>query len=153
MLPDFRYALRSLAKSPAFTIIAVLTLTLGIGANSAIFSVVQAVMLRPLPFPRPNELVSVWSRVQGEVERETGSFPDYADIRDHSQKIDGLFAYTLAATVLGSGNESRELRGLATTSDMFRTLGVAPLLGRAFTREEENSAARVIVLTYEAWQR
>ncbi|MEY2538380.1 MAG: hypothetical protein QOG67_2120 [Verrucomicrobiota bacterium] len=153
MLRDLRHAIRLLAKSPAFTAIAVLTLTLGIGANSAIFSVIDAVLLRPLPFARPSELVSVWSRVQGQTERETGSFPDYVDIRDQSQTVDGLFAYTLAGTVLGTGNESRELRGLATTSDMFRVLGVSPLIGRTFTREEENGDARVLVLTYEAWQR
>ena len=153
MLTNLRYALRTLGKSPAFTVVAVLTLTLGIGANSAIFSVINAVLLRPLPFPRPNELISVWSRVQGESERETGSFPDYVDLREQSQTIDGLFAYTLAATVLGTGNDSREVRGLATTSDMFRVLGIAPYLGRSFTRAEETSDAHVMVLTYEAWQR
>ena len=122
MLHDLRYALRLLAKSPAFTIVAVLTLTLGIGANSAIFSVIDAVLLRALPFPQPDRLISVWSKVQGESERETGSFLDYSDLRDQSQTIDGLFAYTLAATVLGTGNDSRELRGVATTSDMFHVL-------------------------------
>jgi putative ABC transport system permease protein len=142
-----------LAKAPGFTGIAVLTLALGIGANSAIFSVIDAVLLRPLPFPKPNELISVWSKVQGEAERETGSFPDYADLRDQSRTVNAMFAYTRAGTVLGTGNESRELRGLAVTSDIFRALGVAPFLGRTFTRDEDNAASRVIVLTYEAWQR
>jgi putative ABC transport system permease protein len=153
MMSEFKYALRGLAKSPGFTVIAVLTLVLGIGANSAIFSVVNAVLLRPLPFPKPDTLISVWSKAQGESERETGSFPDYADIRDQSETIDGLFAYTRAGTVLGTGNESRELRGLAVTSDMFRVLGVSPFLGRTFTREEESKESHVVVLTFEAWRR
>jgi putative ABC transport system permease protein len=153
MLSDFRYAVRMLLKSPGFAVIAVLTLALGIGANSAIFSVIDRVLLRPLPFPNPGQLVAVWSRVQGESDRETGSYPDFADIRDQTPALEGLFAYTLAATVLGTGSEAHELAGLAVTSDIFSVLGVAPLLGRTFTRDEETKDSRVIVLTYEAWQR
>ena len=108
MMGDLRFAFRMLAKAPGFAIIAVLTLALGIGANSAIFSVIDAVLLRPLPFPKPNELIAVWSKVQGDTERETGSFPDYSDIRDQSQTVESLFAFTRAGTVLGSGGEARE---------------------------------------------
>jgi len=153
MMGDLRFALRMLAKTPGFAIIAVLTLALGIGANSAIFSVIDAVLLRPLPFPKPNELIAVWSKVQGDTERETGSFPDYSDIRDQSQTVESLFAFTRAGTVLGSGGEARELFGTAVTSDIFRVFGIPPLLGRTFTRDEEKTDARVIVLTYETWQR
>src|ERR1043166_2720547 len=91
MFTDFRYALRMLVKAPGFTIIAILTLALGIGANSAIFSVIDAVLLRPLPFSKPDQLIAVWSKIAGESEKETGSFPDYADLRDQSQTIDSLF--------------------------------------------------------------
>src|ERR1700751_2291460 len=105
MLSDFKYALRMLVKAPAFTFIAILTLMLGIGANTAIFSVIDAVLLRPLPFPKPNELVSVWSQINGETDRETGSYPDFVDLRDQSQTIDSMFAYTRAGTVLGKGDE------------------------------------------------
>jgi putative ABC transport system permease protein len=153
MISDLKYALRMLVKAPGFTVIAVLTLALGIGANSAVFSVIDAVLLRPLPFPKPNDLIAIWSKVQGEAERETGSFPDYADLRDQSQTVDAMFAYTRASTVLGTGNESHELEGLAVTSDIFRALGVAPLMGRTFTREEDTAASYVMVLTYDAWQR
>ena len=153
MFTDLKYALRMLAKAPAFTIIAILTLALGIGANSAIFSVIDTVLLRPLPFSKPNQLISVWSKVTNESDKETGSFPDYADIRDQSQTVDNLFAYTRASTILGTGNESRELEGLAVTSDIFHVLPVRPFLGRTFTREEDNADSRVVVLTYETWQR
>ena len=153
MLTDCRYALRMLAKAPAFTAIAILTLALGIGANSAIFSVIDTVLLRPLPFAKPNQLTAVWSKVTAESDKETGSFPDYADIRDQSQTLDALFAYTRASTVLGTGNESSALQGLAVTSDIFRALAVRPFLGRTFTRDEEKADSYVVVLTYEAWKR
>ena len=145
MLTDLKYALRMLVKAPGFTAVAVLTLALGIGANSAIFSVIDAVMLRPLPFPEPNELIAVWSKVKGDSERETGSLPDYVDLRDQSQTIDAMFAYTLASTILGTGNESRQMEGVASTSDIFRTLAVAPFLGRTFTRDEEKEIGRAHV--------
>src|SRR5437879_13104418 len=116
MLTDFRYAMRLLAKAPGFTAIAILTLALGIGANSAIFSVIDTVLLRPLPFSKPNQLISVWSKVTGESDKETGSFPDYADFRDQSQTVDAMFAYTRASTILGTGYESPQLEGLAVTS-------------------------------------
>jgi putative ABC transport system permease protein len=153
MIADFKFALRTLAKTPGFAAIAVLTLALGIGANSAIFSVIDTVLLRPLPFPKPQELVAVWSKVANESERETESFPDYADLRDQSQTLEGLTAYTAASTVLGNGDQSRELRGLAITSDVFRVLGVQPFLGRGFTRAEDSPDARVVVLSYELWKR
>jgi putative ABC transport system permease protein len=153
MLSDFKYALRMLAKSPAFTTIAVLTLALGIGANSAIFSVVDTVLLRPLPFPKSHELVAVWGTVSHTGgEKETDSFPNYVDLRDQSQTLDSLTAYTRAAAVLTETEESREILGLAVTSDVFRVLGVSPVLGRAFTREDDNPNARVIVFTHHAWK-
>ncbi len=153
MFSDCRYALRQLVKTPGFAAIAVLTLALGIGANSAIFSVIDAVLLRPLPFPKPNQLIAVWSKVQGEADRETGSFLDFTDIRDQSRTLDSLFAYTRASTILGSGSEARELSGAAVTADIFRVLGTSPLLGRTFTADEDRNDSHVIVLTYEAWQR
>jgi putative ABC transport system permease protein len=101
-----------LAKAPGFTAIAILTLTLGIGANSAIFSVIDTVLLRPLPFSKPNQLISVWSKVTAESDKETGSFPDYADIRDQSQTLDSLFAYTRASTVLERATNQVRCKGL-----------------------------------------
>src|SRR5882724_6407640 len=153
MLSDFKYALRMLAKTPTFTCIAALTLALGIGANSAIFSVVDAVLLRPLPFPRRHELVAVWGSVSHTGgEKETDSFPNYVDLRDQSQTLQSLTAYTRAGTVFTGTEEARELVGLAITSDIFRVLGVQPVLGRAYTREEDNVDARVVVFSDRAWK-
>ena len=152
MIADLKFALRMLGKAPGFALIAALTLALGIGANSAIFSVIDAVLLRPLPFPKPHQLIAVWSKVEHEADRETGSFPDFADLRDQSQTLDGLTCYTEASTVLGAGANSRELQGVAITSDIFHVAGVRPLLGRGFTRQEDNESSRVVVLTYQAWK-
>ena len=153
MLTDLRYALRMLVKAPGFTAIAILTLALGIGANSAIFSVIDAVLLRPLPFPRPNELVAIWSQVSREnSEKETESIPDYVDLRDQSQTLSALAAFTRAGAVLNGAEESRQLEGLAVTSDIFAVLGVSPGRGRAYTREDDNIDARVVVLTDYAWK-
>lgn len=150
---DLKFALRVLAKTPGFAVIAALTLALGIGANSAIFSVIDSVLLRPLPFPRPDELVAVWSNVAKEAERETGSFPDYVDLRDQSRSLNSLACYTLASSVLGTGSAAHEIHGVAITSDIFGVLGIAPLLGRTYTPAEEKGQARVVVLTYAAWKR
>src|ERR1700704_1152261 len=129
MLKNLRYALRMLTKSPAFTAIAVVTLALGIGANSAIFSVVDAVFLRPLPFPRADQLISVWGQVKHEGDDlQTDSYPNYADFRDQSQTLESLTAYTRAGAILSGNEEARELRGLAVTSDIFPVLSVKPAL-------------------------
>src|SRR5215813_1916456 len=114
MLSDFKYALRMLVKAPGFTAIAILTLALGIGANSAIFSVIDAVLLHPLPFPRPNQLVSIWSRVaNSNLEKETESIPDYVDLRDQSQTLSALAAFTRTGGVLNRTDESRHTQGVA----------------------------------------
>jgi putative ABC transport system permease protein len=153
MINECKYALRVFAKSPGFTAIAVLTLVLGIGANSAIFSVVDAVLLRPLPYPNPDQLITVWAKVPHEnSDRETEAFPNYVDLRDQSQTLQSLTAFTRAGGVLTGADESREIRGLAVTSDIFQVLKVPPMLGRSFTREEDNADARVILFTYHAWK-
>src|SRR5207302_11032587 len=127
MIADFRFALRMLAKTPGFAIIAVLTLALGIGANSAIFSVINAVLLHPLPFPKPNQLVAVWSKVADDnLEKQTESVPNYVDLRDQSQTLAALAAFTRSGAVLNGTEEARQLYGVAITSDIFSVLGVAP---------------------------
>ncbi len=153
MIVDLKYAFRMLLKTPAFALIAIATLALGIGANNAIFSVINTVLLQPLPFSQPNELVMLWSSPDEGVGRETHSFPDYQDFREQAKSFAALTAYTEASTVLNNGSDAIELKGLAATSDIFAVLRVAPMLGRAFTRAEDNRDSRVVILTYEAWQR
>jgi putative ABC transport system permease protein len=157
MLTDLKYALRMLAKTPTFAIIAVLTLALGIGANSAIFSVVDTVLLRPLPFKDPDQIVMVWGRYAndaGQVRGNVHSFPDYVDLRDQSQSFCGMAAYTRTAGTLAQADDAQSLEGVAITPEIFDVLGVPPLLGRGFTQEEaKDQGARVVVLTYPLWQR
>ncbi|MBA2534563.1 MAG: ABC transporter permease, partial [Rubrobacter sp.] len=157
MITDLKYALRMLVKAPAFTAIAVLTLALGIGANSAIFSVIDTVMLKPLPFSNPDRIVMVWGRYSqssGGGDRNVHSFPDYADFRDQAQSFEALASYTRAGAVLMHSEESQQLEGVAINAEIFDTLGVAPFLGRGFTREEDKPGAPpVVVLTHSLWQR
>jgi putative ABC transport system permease protein len=156
MLTDLKYVLRMLIKAPTFAAIAVLTLALGIGANSAIFSVVDTVLLRPLPFKDPNQIVMAWARYVNDSEYGRGvhSFPDYVDLRDQSQSFSGMAAYTRTAGTLAQADDAQALEGVAITPEIFDVLGLRPLLGRGFTQEEaKDQGERVLVLTYPLWQR
>jgi putative ABC transport system permease protein len=153
MIADLKFALRMLVKAPGFAAIAILTLALGIGANTAIFSVLDAVLLHPLSFPKPNELVAVWSYVaRDNLEKETESIPDYVDLRDQSQTLQALAAFTRTGAVLNRSEESRQLYGVAITSDIFPVLAIPPARGRPYTREDDNVDSRVVVLTDYAWK-
>jgi len=155
MITDFKYALRSLTKRPGFTFIVVLTLALGIGANSAIFSVVDTVLLQPLPFKNPDQLVMLWGNSSTVPnDRQTDSFPDYTDYKEQSRSFAALAAFTSAGTVLNGVGDPQELSGVAGTAELFDVLGVPPMLGRGFTIEEAKIGAPPVVLfTYELWQR
>ena len=156
MLTELKYALRMLMKAPVFTVIAVLTLALGIGANSAIFSVLDTLLLRPLPFENPDEIVMVWGRYandNGSVHGNVHSFPDYVDLRDQAQSISAMAAYTRTAGTLTSTEDAKYLEGIAITPEVFDVLGVQPLLGRGFNQDDaKNEADRVVVLTYPLWR-
>jgi len=145
-----------LIKAPVFTVIAIVTLALGIGANSAIFSVVDTVLLRPLPFKNPDQIVMVWGRYandSGTVRGNVHSFPDYVDLRDQSQSFSAMAAYTRTAGTLAHSDDAKALEGVAITPEIFDVLGVPPLLGRGFTQEDaRNEADRVVVLTYPLWK-
>src|SRR4051812_45193845 len=107
MLNDLRYAIRQLIKSPGFTFVAVLTLALGIGANSAIFSVIDAVLLRSLPFPNPDRLTMVWGTTpQHPAEKQVASYPDYLDLRAQNHTFSALAAYTGASSIWGTGENA-----------------------------------------------
>ncbi len=156
MITDFKYAVRMLLKAPGFTLVAVLTLALGIGANSAIFSVIDTVLLRALPFPEPDQIVMVWGRTlrDGGSDRNNHSFPDYADFRDQSQTFSAMAAYARAGSTLTQGDEGQPLSGITVSAEIFETLGVSPFLGRGFSREEDKAGApSVVVITHALWQR
>ena len=140
---DLRFAIRQLIKSPGFTVIAVITLALGIGANSAIFSVIDTVLLRPLAFPHPDQLVMVWSNNLTDEPngRYTSSFPNFHDYRARSQSFTAMAAYSGAGAVLSGAGEARELNGVATDGDFFDVLGVKPMLGRVYTAQESTAGA------------
>jgi putative ABC transport system permease protein len=156
MLTDLKYAFRMLIKAPVFAVIAILTLALGIGANSAIFSVIDTVLLRPLPFKNPDEIVNIWGRYpndNGKVHTNVHSFPDYADLRDQSRSFVAMASYTRTGGTLSLAEDTKTLEGLAITPEVFDVLGVPPLLGRGFTKEDaKNDADRVVVLTYPLWK-
>ncbi|MDQ3667093.1 MAG: ABC transporter permease [Acidobacteriota bacterium] len=156
LLQDFRFGLRMLVKNPIFTLIAVVTLALGIGANTAIFSVVDAVLLRPLPYPEANRLVFLWSTMNSQGVPISGSaLPDYHAWRDQSHVFEGLAGFYYGDFNLSSQGSAPELiQGAYITSNLFQVLRVSPSLGRLFTSEEEQFGRhRVVLLGHGLWQR
>jgi predicted permease len=152
---DLRYAARTLRKSPGFTLVATLTLALGIGANTAIFSVVDAVILRPLPYAEPSRLVELWGNVKrAQVERRGASYPDYVDWRDQSHSFEGMAAFSDMNGIL-SGDEPERLTGEMVSQAYFGLLGVRAALGRTFRPEEDQSPQRdaVLILSDSLWKR
>jgi putative ABC transport system permease protein len=153
---DLRYALRMLFKKPGFTAIAALTLALGIGANTAIFSVVDAVLLRSLPYPDADRLVMLWSTMQAQGVPTSGSaMPDYREWRDQSQSFEGLGGFYYGDFNLsGANREPARVQGAFVTANLFPVLGVAPALGHGFSSEDEQFGRhRVALLSNALWQR
>ena len=151
---DVLYAVRVLRKNPAFTATAVLTLALGIGANSAIFSVVNAVLLRPLPFKDSGRLVLVFSTAKDGNRHDVSTYPDYADWRNQNRSFSDMAAYTNRSMTIGIGDESVLAQGKRVTTNIFDVLGVQPVLGRAFRTEENRpGSSNVVILGDRFWQR
>jgi len=153
-LQDVRYALRMLAKNPGFTAVAVLTLALGTGANTAIFSVVNTVLLRPLPYKDANRLVTVWgrNRAQG-FDTDQVSPLDFADWRSQNRVFESMAASTDVVYTLTGAGEPELLIAYSFSADFFHVLGVPPLVGRTFLLEEEQPGRNnVAVLSYSLWQ-
>jgi len=152
---DLRYGARMLVKNPGFTLIAVFTLALGIGANTTIFSVVNAVLLRPLPYQAPERLAQVWETwLPGEVSSGHVSPNNFADWRKQARSFDELGAYWLWLYTLTGTNEPTEVAGMKVSANFFATLGVSPQLGRAFLPEEEQPEKnRVAIISHGFWQR
>ena len=152
---DIRYAVRSLRRTPGFAAIAVLTLALGIGANSAVFSVVNGVVLRPLGYHDPGQLVSIASKFPTlGFEDFWISPPEYMELREWNRSFASLGAYRTQQASVGGGEAPERVTTGYATADFFTTLGVRPLLGRAYTADEDlPDAEAVAVLSYELWQR
>jgi putative ABC transport system permease protein len=142
---DLRYGARMLRTQPGFTLIAVITLALGIGANTAIFSVVNAILLRPLPCEDPDRLVVFWT-AHPQVGREVCSLPDFADWREQSRSFELMAAFTDRAVNLTGVGEAERLNGQATTPDLFPALSIRLAFGRSFLPEEDRPGASRVVI-------
>ena len=151
---DIRYAVRSLLKRPGFVAVAVVTLALGIGANTAIFSLVNAVLLRSLPVDRPNEVVSVAIRGKNDS-MSAFSYPNYRDFRDRNEALSGLLVYRFVPLSLSCSGANERVWGYEVSGNYFDVLGVKAIKGRTFLPEEDKTplANPVAVLSYESWQR
>ena len=152
-MQDLRFALRTLRKQPVFTLVAVLTLTLGIGANTAIFSLLYQTLLRPLPYPNADRLVFIWNSYKGiNLAQASVSIPDYLDRRTQAPAIEDATLFSFGTANLNEGGNPEQLRALAVTPSFFTTLQREPLLGRAFTEDEARpDADRYTILTYGLW--
>jgi len=156
-LQDLRYAVRVLLKNPGFTLVAVLTLALGIGANTAIFSVVNTVLLKPLPYPNPGSLVKIWTHFTGiglPNDQNWFSAPEFRDVRQQNRSFSDLSVISQGAFSLGVSGNPQSLNGATVSPSFFTLLGVNPHLGRTFSPDEgEQGHDRVVVLGYGLWQR
>src|SRR5262245_15713232 len=148
LLQDLRLAVRQLAKSPGFTAVAVLTLALGIGANTAIFSAVDAVLLRPLPYPQSDRLVDL-AASNSEPVRFAISYLDLLDMRAMTQDFTGVAAYSSQRYNLTGAGDPREIQAAYATANLFNVLGVHPVVGQAFIEQQENDP--VALLSYGLW--
>jgi putative ABC transport system permease protein len=151
---DLRFAIRGLGRSPAFTLIAVLTLALGIGANTAIFSVVNAVLLRPLSYDKPDQLISLRSRLVGRNRADVPmSEPEYQDIRRGVPAVRDIAAvWPININLTGSGDPER-IQAAVVSYNYFSVLGAAPILGRDFTKaDDQGKIGYVALISYDLWQ-
>ncbi|HKQ53228.1 MAG TPA: ABC transporter permease [Pyrinomonadaceae bacterium] len=151
---DVRYGIRLLLKTPGVTFVAVLALALGIGANTAIFSVVNTVLLRPLPYDKPEQLaVALNVNLKRGVTQTSFSFLNFADYRAQNSSFESLAAYNDVSSAL-TGETPEQVAGIDATAELFRVLGVKPLLGRTFAPEDERAGGvPVIVISHGMWQR
>ncbi len=153
---DIVVGLRGLRRAPAFTLVAVLTLALGIGANTAIFSVLHSVLLRPLPYPDGQRLIQLWSdhRARGRAQPEWLTPPDYADWRDGNHTFASMTAYQGWGPDLTGTGDPETLAGLAVSGNYFDVLGIKPAVGHGFTMADDDAGAEpVVMLSYALWTR
>ncbi|HEV8204358.1 MAG TPA: ABC transporter permease [Pyrinomonadaceae bacterium] len=153
---NISYSARMLLKKPSVTIVAIIAIGLGIGANTAIFSVVNTVLLRPLPYPQPEQLVMLASEQRNQAldGRGTFSVPDFFDVQKSSTTLQYVATAQRSGTIVTQGGDPERIIGVAVNADYFSVLGVKPELGRVFTRDEDKpGASPVILLSHGLWQR
>ena len=155
LLRDLKFSVRSLLKRPALAIIAIVTLAIGIGANSAIFSVVNALLLKPLPFPDPDRIVALWDKVPSRgIERNEVTVANYLDWRAQNRTFEQLGMYRWWSTNLTGADSPERVQGFQVTPNFLDIVGVKPLLGRGFSGDEDQPGKdAVALLTYSLWQR
>ncbi len=155
LIQDVRYALRQLRKTPGFALTAALTLALGIGATTAIFSIVEGVLLRPLPFPQPARLVTLGDKLEGVdygLDAPGVTAPGVKTYIRDTHAFTHLGGYTNLSYELSGVGEPAQINAARLTASMFPVLGVAPLMGRAFTEQEDEGSAQVVLLSYQTWR-
>ena len=155
LLQDIRFGLRMLLKSPSVSIVATIALALGIGANTAIFNVVNAVLLRPLPFPNPESLVAVFeTNPERGLQRGSHSYPNFMDVRAQNTVFEHMCSYHGGDFIMTGRGEPARLQGEIVTADLFSLLGVQPMLGRTFLPDEDKptETGRVVVLSHALFQ-
>jgi len=151
---DLRFALRTLVKNPGFTVVAVIALALGIGANSAIFSVVNAILLRPLPYKSPNQLVVIWENATHlGFPKDTPSPANFLDWRGQSTLFEGMAAFAERSFNLTGVGEPERLDGRRVSANLFDVLGVKPIIGRTFVSQEDQPGTKVVLLNESLWKR
>ncbi len=155
LVSDLRHSFRVLTSNPGFTTVAVAALTLGIGANTAIFSVVNAVLLAPLPYPQPDRIMRIQRIFRSGDTGSAISIPKFMAWRKANQTFEALALYDMSGPGLnlGSGDRSEQIKGIHVSADYFRVFGVAPALGRTFLPEEDQpNGAKAAVLTSDLWR-
>ncbi|HVG20511.1 MAG TPA: ABC transporter permease, partial [Blastocatellia bacterium] len=155
LLQDFRYGIRMLLKNPGFTAVAVLSLALGIGANSTIFSWVKGILFRPLPGVTESDRLVVFAGNSLAGSYTSTSYPDYVDLRDNNKVLDGFIVFDMATMSLNAGGEAQRVYGTVVSGNYFDVLGVNAALGRTFLPEEDKTPNThpVIVISHGMWQR
>src|ERR1044072_8187125 len=153
LLNDLRFTFRSLLRNSGFTVVVLLTLALSIGAATAVFSVVNAVVFRPLSFHNPDQLVIIWE-TEPQLEKAPVTPADFLDWRERNQVFQHVAAYKSQSLNLTGQDEPERVRGVAVSADFFSVLGINPQQGRAFSLEDDRSGADpVVIISHGFWQR
>ncbi|GMR24426.1 MAG: hypothetical protein BMS9Abin37_2971 [Acidobacteriota bacterium] len=152
---DLRYALRTLVRQPGFAVVAAMSLALGIGLNTTIFSVVNAVLLKDLPIEAPDRLVEIYTGLSEDFPHLTTSFPDLVDVRAEADLFEGLAAHAMVRGIVTNDGRSELVAGEVVTANYFDLLGVRPALGRTFHEDEDETEGThpVMILSHGLWQR